>query len=66
MGNVVEIFFCDNVTGILFSIFSPENRDVCKIMWISVLQYEYETNDDGHVWALHAGKLGLQALTLNM
>jgi len=54
-----------SITNILYSLTSPENRAVCKVMWISVLQPKYETDDSTDVCAMHAEKLRLQALTLN-
>ena len=66
MSNVSYRICGGSITTILYSITSPENRAVCKVMWISVLQPKYETDDSTDVCAMHAEELRLQALTLNM
>jgi hypothetical protein len=51
MRDASDIICGDNVTDILYSIFYAENRAVCKIMWISVLQSKWET--DGNIMEMY-------------
>jgi len=54
MINVSERFCGGSITTILYSITSSENRSVCKVMWIRVLQPKYETDDSTDVCAMHS------------